>query len=211
MSVLAELPLTRLSIHSLTVTPEGLASVTRLTALHELILQCPQVRLEELPAMAPLAQLVALDVSRIPLGKDGMERLRGLNRLQKLSVNSPEVDDRAISVLNGLKELQELELINSKLTDGGLSELSLPNLRKLSLAGCSRITDAGLEHLSRLGKLEVLDLVASGVAGRDLSPMGRIPGLRSILISAEQFKGDDDTVRALKKLLPECEVVIMRG
>jgi len=38
-----------------------------------------------------------------------------------------------------------------------------------------------------------------------------VPTLREVTMSGEQFKGNNATINALKKLLPNCEVFILRG
>ena len=47
----------------------------------------------------------------------GLEHLKGLNRLQRLWLNSTQVADAGLEHLKGLTQLQELGLASTKVTD----------------------------------------------------------------------------------------------
>ena len=87
----------------------------------------------------------------------------------------------------------------------------MPNLKKLTLDGCLDVTDAGLSNLKGLTSLESLNLTGSGVAGLDLTGLAELPSLREVTLSGDQFRGDDNSIHALKELLPNCVVSIERG
>lgn len=208
---LATTPISTLTIHSRVATADGLAAIPKLTSLRVLELHCPQVKIADLPSFRPLIQLVSLVATRTPLGTTGLERFRGHAGLKRLMLNADGLGDGTLAILNTLTELEELELAGAKLTDEGLRQLAMPKLRTLSLVGCAGVTDLGLKNLAGLSGLEELDLTEAGVAGRDLTGLHSIKTLRTVIMSGGQFKGNDASLKALKALLPACEIRILRG
>jgi len=193
----------------------GLASLSVVESLRELELNCPDIKIEDLPSFAPLGNLESLLESLVttgtPLGAGGVEKLRGLRRLRHLELDASNVTDANIAVLNELTSLERLDLYGAQVTNEGLKQLSLPQLSQLSLAGCTRITNEGLRNLQGLSNLQYLDLSGSSIDGVDLTGLALIPTLREVIILGEEFKGNDATINALKKLLPNCDVQIIRS
>jgi Leucine-rich repeat (LRR) protein len=148
---------------------------------------------------------------RTQVATGGMDTLKGLVELQWLHLNSNDVNDESIAALNSLTGLERLDLDNARFTDEGIKDLRLPKLKQLSLDGCIGITDAGLANFSGMPAVETLMLGGTGVAGIDLTPLSNLPNLKEVRLLGNQFKGNDDSIRALKAKLPKCEVVIMRG
>jgi hypothetical protein len=208
---LSGLPIKRLSLVSRHVTQEGMRQIGAMKELEELELDCQDLSLKVIDLGGNLKKLRALDASRMPVGPGGIESLRGLDRLEKLVLHSNDVNDESIDVINTLQELTQAEFANAIITDQGLKRLSLPKLKFLSLDGCRRVTDQGLGNFAGLPSLERLMLGSSGVAGRDLTPLANLPNLKEIILMGNQFRGNDDTIKALQEKLPQCEVSIMRG
>ncbi|MFP6677191.1 MAG: hypothetical protein VB878_19055 [Pirellulaceae bacterium] len=208
---LAHTSVVSMSIHSRVVTASGLASLSVVESLRELELNCPDIKIEDLPSFAPLVNLESLVTTGTPLGAGGVEKLRGLRRLRHLELDASNVTDANIAVLNELTSLERLDLYGAQVTNEGLKQLSLPQLSQLSLAGCTRITNEGLRNLQGLSNLQYLDLSGSSVDGVDLTGLALIPTLREVIILGEEFKGNDATIHALKKLLPNCDVQIIRS
>ncbi|MBX6311825.1 MAG: hypothetical protein IRY99_02725 [Isosphaeraceae bacterium] len=85
-----------------------------------------------------------------------LEPLKGLNRVQKLTLNNTKITDAGLEHLKGLTSLRKLYLVDTDVTDAGLEALKgLTELQVLSLVG-TKVTDAGLEHLKELKNLEEL-------------------------------------------------------
>ncbi len=208
---LAATPITSLTMHSRVATSEGLAAITKLASLRVIELHCPQAAIEALPSLAPLAQLETFISTRTPLGAEGLARFDGCSRLKRLVLNAEDLRDDGLAVLSALAELDELTLAGAQITNNGLPQLAMPNLRLLSLAGCRGVSDQGLQNLRGLAKLEKLDLTESGVTGRDLTGLQTISTLREVIMSGGQFKGNEASLSALKALLPQCNVQILRG
>ena len=88
----------------------------------------------------------------------GLVHLKGLTKLEFLSLSNTPVTDAGLKHLKELTKLQYLSLSNTKVTDAGLAHLKgLNNLTGLLLAG-TKVTDAGLAHLKGLTKLKRLGL-----------------------------------------------------
>ncbi len=211
LAELANTPLAELTVHSRIATTDELAALTQLTGLRQLELHCPQVRLGDLPSFAPLKHLASLIATRTPAGPNGLDPLRDHPSLQIMELNAEGLGDASLATLNTIPSLREVTLIRGDMTNDGLQHLAMPNLRSLALIGCLRITDKGLAHLSGLPSLERLDLTESGVTGEDLTGLGAITTLREVILSGTQFRGNDASLAALKALLPECQVQILRG
>jgi hypothetical protein len=208
---LADLPLEGLTIHSSTASAEELAAIVKLAHLKSLELHCAHLHVEDLPPLAELAQLESLVLTRTPLGPAGLARIAGLPKLKRLLLDAADMSDGQVELLNSLPALEEIDLYNAPVTDAGLAQLELPNLKSLSLADCRQLTDAGLKNLGGLSQLETLNLCGSGVAGLDLTGLAANRALRKVMISGAQFKGNDESLGKLKELLPDCEVMILRG
>ncbi len=211
LSALANLPIRSLVIVSRAVDDEQLSSLGAFSSLTDLELDCQELSLAQMPYLAQLSQLERLAALRTPVGENGLESLRGLDKLKVLELSSPDMDDGSISALNTLVGLQEAELSRGKFTNEGIKSLALPNLTLLSLAVCSGITDEGLANLAGMPNLEVLRLDGGGVSGKDFTGLKVLPKLRRVYIMANQFKGNDESIQRLKEILPDCEVVITQG
>ncbi len=211
LEYLAKLNLTGLAIHSRTVTSEGLSSLPRIASLKELDLQCPAIKIENLPSLTPLTQLERLDCGLMQLGNRGIERLTGLANLRILMLDASDLKDDAVAGLNSLVELRELELSSGSFTNAGLKLLALPKLVNLSLTGCIHVTDSGLHNLGGFKSLRYLDLMDAGVVGKDFTGLASVPTLERVSMSSGQFEGNDQSISRLKQILPNCEVEILRG
>lgn len=208
---LSRVPLARLTIHSNVLTAEGLSSLTELKQLRDLEVHAGHLSVADLPSLGQMTELESLVFTRTPLGPGGLARFEGLPRLKRLLLNAADLDDESLAILNTLPQLEELEITGARVTDVGLAQIVLPRLKVFSLADCRHVTDAGLANLRGLSSLETLNLAGSSVAGRDLTGLAGIRTLRRVLLSGAQFRGSDQSIQAVKDLLPDCEIVVLRG
>ncbi len=211
LSQLANSPVKRLTLFSRTVTVEGMQAIGTLKQLEELELQCQDLKLNDLTSLSELKALKKLVAYRTPVGKGGLSVLKGLNSLEYLHVSSTDIDDASIEVLNQLSNLQTLIVDNGGISDAGIKRLSLPKLKQLSLDGCRGITDLGLGNFAGMPAIESLMLGSTGVKGVDLTPLSNLLHLKEVRLMGNQFRGTPESIEALKKKLPNCEVLIMRG
>ena len=208
---LTNCPLKRLAIFSRTVSAQGMKNLAALQSLEKLELHCQDLPLKDWVAIQDLKNLKKLVAFRTPVGPQGIDALKGMTQLQWLHLNSTDIQDESIDTLNSLTGLEWLEIDYATLTNAGLKRLQLPRLKQLSLDGCKGITDDGLANFESMPALEMLMLGGTGVAGVDLTPLANLPNLKEVRLMGNQFRGNDQSIQALKAKLPNCEVVIMRG
>ncbi|MGO8747380.1 MAG: leucine-rich repeat domain-containing protein [Thermoguttaceae bacterium] len=85
---------------------------------------------------------------------DGLQDLKELTQLKRLTLGDTKVTDAGLEALEGLTQLQVLWLDGTQITDAGLEHLEgLTQLKRLRLDR-TQITDAGLEHLNGLTQLQ---------------------------------------------------------
>jgi hypothetical protein len=81
-----------------------------------------------------------------------LEHLKGLTRLQTISLNQTAVTDGGLAHLKGLTKLQAMFLTGTQVTDAGLEHLKgLTQLQTLRLDD-TQVTDAGLVAAERPGR-----------------------------------------------------------
>ena len=77
------------------------------------------------------------------------EKLKGLTKLEELSLGYTKITDAGLVHLKGLTNLEWLFLEDTQITDAGLVHLKgLTNLKHLSLWN-TKITDAGVQELKK--------------------------------------------------------------
>ena len=109
-----------------------------------------------------------------------IERLKGLPRLEYLTLFDCDITDAALVHLNAMTRLAHLNLSLNPITDAGLVHLQdLTHLQELHLHK-TQVTDAGLDHLKRLTNLRILTLSGTTVT--------------------------DEGVTKLRQTLPDCTV-----
>ena len=113
------------------ITADELVALPGITSLKELVLQCPSIKIKDIPSLTPLTQLETLDCVLMKLGNGGIERLTGLTNLKRLTIDATDLTDGAIAGLNSLVELRELEMVNGGFSGAGLKLLAFPNLEFL--------------------------------------------------------------------------------
>ena len=104
-------------------------------------------KLTSLSKLAGLTNLEALELNRTPLTKPGLEALRQLPQLRRLSLEyAGGVDDQAIPALLALDHLESLHLAGTGVTDEGLQRIgSLKHLKDLRVGG-TEVTRKGVER-----------------------------------------------------------------
>ena len=161
--------------------PESLTATLAALVRHHpnlgrLSLECSGVEDFDLAMIGRLTQLHDLSL-RGRFTSVGLAHLQPLNRLTRLIVSNPGVDDAGVDDagaqhLASLIALEEVFLTDCRLTDAGLASLAtLPKLTRLVLATAPAITDAGMTSIGRMTRLE--DLQVTGAP--DLTDAGLLP------------------------------------
>lgn len=211
LASLASCPISKLTVVSRVVTADGMKALAKLAKLKELELQCQDLQLKDCPFISELKELKKMVAYRTPVGKGGLASLQGLANLEYLHLNSSDIGDDAIDALNSLVGLEWVAIDSASFTNEGIKRLKLPKLKHLSLDSCRGVTDEGLGYFVGSPAIESLMLGGTGVTGVDLTPLSNLPNLKEVKLLGNQFRGNDDSIKALKAKLPNCEVFIMRG
>jgi hypothetical protein len=112
---------------------------------------------------APEKPVTAVNFATQPIADAALESLKGMDKLQKLTLNNTKITDAGLENLRGLTGLQKLYLVDTSVTDAGLAHVKeLTNLQILSLVG-TQVTDAGLESLKGLANLKTVFLAGTKV------------------------------------------------
>jgi hypothetical protein len=112
---------------------------------------------------APEKPVTVVNFATQPVEDATLACLKGLDKLQKLTLNNTKVTDAGLEQLKGLSSLQKLYLVDTQVTDAGLAHVKeLANLQVLSLVG-TQVTDAGLEQLKGMMNLKTLFLAGTKV------------------------------------------------
>jgi hypothetical protein len=112
---------------------------------------------------APEKPVTVVNFATQPVGDEALASLKGLDKLQKLTLNNTKITDAGLEHVKGLAGLQKLYLVDTQVTDAGLERLKeLANLQILSLVG-TQVTDAGLEHLKGMSGLKTVFLAGTKV------------------------------------------------
>ncbi|MFO1094063.1 MAG: PQQ-binding-like beta-propeller repeat protein [Planctomycetaceae bacterium] len=142
----------------------------------------------------------------------GLEHLVRLGRLEQLNLYGNQITDAGLVHLQGLTALRKLDLSLLPITDIGIAHLqTLQELQSLELlysAGFAgpTLTDAMTDSLMSLSRLTSLNLTGARLTDTGLVRLQHLRELKSLQVVGTQVT--DSGVRALKKALPECNVVV---
>jgi hypothetical protein len=150
-----------------------------------------------------------VDLTGQAVGDGDLEVLKGLTRLNALSLGQTGVTDAGLALLKALGKLRSLDLEACRVTDAGIAQVSgLTSLRGLYLAG-TKVSDAGLAHLSSLTKLWGLSLRDTEVGDAGLVHLRRLTTLR--LLDLTNTRVTPAGIADLRKDLPQVRIVTRAG
>ncbi len=134
----------------------------------------------------------------------GLAHLRGLRRLETLSIEGPGLTDAGLAHLGGLKRLQSLQVRNCSITGPGLAALEgLTELRVLQLEG-NPITDVGLPYIEGLSRLRNLSLAKCPVGDAGLTSLAKLPELAYVCLNITRVS--KERAAELRRARPNLEV-----
>ena len=152
-----------------------------------------------------LTRLQELDLGNTKVSDAGLEHLKGLTQLQSLDLCNPKISDAGLEHLKGLTQLQGLYLLTAQVSDSGLEHLKgLTQLQWLNL-GYTKVSDAGLEHLKGLTQLQWLDLIDTKVSDAGLEHLKGLTQLQMLLL--DNTKVSDAGVKKFQQALPKCVIL----
>ena len=154
-----------------------------------------------------LTSLNKLSLMGTKITDAGLEHLKGMTSLTELNlISGTNITDAGMEHLKGLTSLNRLLLSNMKITDAGLEHLKgLTSLTSLWLSN-TKITDAGLEHLKGMTSLTELNLHHTRITDAGLEHLKGLTSLKSMDLRGTQVT--DAGLSKLKAALPKCKVRI---
>jgi hypothetical protein len=219
--------LEQLSLAQTRVGDAGLAHLEGLSCLNYLCLRATRVTDAGLESLKGLTNLETLDLSFTHVTGPGLAHLKGLSKLTSLylwgsaqfaglglehlagvrllDLSFTPISDTGLQHLEGLRNLWSLNLNGTPVSDPGLARLK--DLSKLTTLGLddTAVSDAGLEHLRGLTALERLELHGTRVTDAGLKDLEKLAHLKEVNVTGT--KATAAGVAALRKALPECEIV----
>lgn len=226
--------LTRFEVKAGTkLTADGLADLSKFKSLQIVDLTGPAVSDASAKTLGSIGTLTELNLTGGDLTDDGVKELAALTKLETLSITqSKKIKGTTVPSLTAVKGLKYLTVNNcqlgdlegwaamksmSKLTslnlaqgnvsDAGLKEVAkLTQLTILNLDG-SPITDAGLAELKTLRSLDKLSLVGTKITEKAVPTLSAMKKLSFLTLSEKQV--GKAAGEALKKALPNCDVIMM--
>lgn len=129
---------------------------------------------DELSLLRDLPALERLYLAGNPLISDqGLDHLRTLKHVRRLSLWGTGVTDEGLSKLSHLEALEALDLKDTKVTQAGLAKLvGLKNLRELHHRFL--LDDDGLTAIAQLPRLQIRDLKVNGLTERGFALLKNI-------------------------------------
>ena len=127
--------------------------------------------------------------------------------LEEIDLSRCPIGDNGLVSISDLPSLRRLVLAGTRVSDNGLKALRPGSLRTLDLSG-TKITDAGLKNLcsspgiaERLTELNLKDTAVTDNAIQYLRKMSRLKKL-----CLKGTKVSDKSVEELRHLLPDCRI-----
>ncbi|MDX1989252.1 MAG: hypothetical protein SFV17_21380 [Candidatus Obscuribacter sp.] len=135
--------------------------------------------------------LLALELTRLPITNTGLKGLDRLTSIEHLSLENTDVDDKVLPYLTGLKDLKYLNLRRTMITGSLLPRLQhWTKLNRLKIGHNALkkecITAAAFASLKALPRLEELQISSAGLDDESLKGIAEIKQLHSLDISGNQ-------------------------
>jgi hypothetical protein len=134
--------------------------------------------------VAAVPNVMSLDLAFTVVTNDGLQHLKGCNRLREVSLAGTQVSDQGLEHLAELTGLQKLDIGETDVSQSGLAHLrGLTTVEELIL---KRIPtgDMGLAHLAGLTNLRTLDLHGTSITGAGLAHLRGLKKLRVLRIDS---------------------------
>lgn len=114
-----------------------------------------------------------------------------LSNLLVLRLDDTDVTNAGLKTLASLTQLKQLEISRTLITGDGLAPLSGMTSIENLIIGYNRLTDAGFANLEPLKNLQSLSACASGIGDGALVHIGKMTGLRRLLLTDNQKISDE--------------------
>jgi len=218
--------ITMLGLNGLPINNDDLADICEHKSLVSLNFGGMDLTDDGLVSLKNLPNLIELRLQPSAITDDGVKHFQAIPNLKNVFFRT-EMNDAACGHLAKIKQLEIITFYFSRITDEGASELAtLPNLKQLGLFG-GKISDNGVAKLLDLPKLETLDLSGCPITSKSLKLIAENETLVSLTLFQQQLSDEDllqlegsklklismheasvteAGVKALQKLLPDCDI-----
>jgi Leucine-rich repeat (LRR) protein len=141
----------------------------------------------DMPRLARMADLKALDLSLTRVTDRGLRALKTAPNIEELNLYFAEkITDEGASVVKNWKHLKKLNLRGTRITDSTLEMLEgVPSLEWLDI-GWAEVTDTGLDHLAALSNLKWLTMGGNKLTDASLQFLRQMPQLEYLDIGGQQ-------------------------
>ena len=124
-------------------------------------------------------RLVGLYLSKTDITDAGMVHVASLRKLKRLGLSDTRVSGIGVKQLAGVRALETLWLQRTRIDDNALRSLERLPLRQLHLDG-TQITDVGMESLARIPSIVHLHLFDTQIGDSGVAHLSRLPNLVSL-------------------------------
>jgi hypothetical protein len=106
------------------------------------------------------------------------EHLPGVRSVQRLTIESDLVTDKAMSNIAELGNLKMLHIASAQITDKGLADLPSIDEWQLFVLQCPRVSDAGMTHVAALKRIDTLVLNCERLTPSGIRQLSGLAGVR---------------------------------
>ena len=157
------------------VTSVGLLDLKPLTQLRVLDLSGRRILDQAIVALRPLRQLQDLSLSGTRITDSGVTQLASLTHLRALSLSGSRIQGDSLGKLSNLSKLTLLDLSDTDISGDSLAKLAAcRSLQALHLENCPLIVDASTAHLTHFPSLRGLVLRKTGFEKESITAIGLV-------------------------------------
>ncbi len=134
--------------------------------------------------------LQVLRLSKLTFNQSDLQYLTGLTGLQRIELDSTDVDDKELKTLAKLPNLVFISMTRSLITGKTLSDLAaLKKLTDLQL-GHNALCNGNLNGITAITSLKALRVQACQLRDKDLAPIGQMKNLVSLTLHENKLLTD---------------------
>ncbi|RIK76122.1 MAG: hypothetical protein DCC68_20030 [Planctomycetota bacterium] len=145
---LKALHVTDISEGHASVGDAGIAALSKLDDLEELLLPSPNATDAAADALAKVAKLRVLNLGATQFSDAGVKKLAALPKLELLRIGGPKVTDAALAHIAKIATLKQLLLVDAPITDAELSQLLALDKLESFYVDRTKITKEGLSKIA---------------------------------------------------------------
>jgi Leucine-rich repeat (LRR) protein len=130
--------------------------------------------------------------------------------LERVNFRIYNVDDYGLGeMVEYVKTINMLDLDGTDVTNEGIAHLTkLQELKELRLKECLGVDNRCIIHLNKLTGLTLLHLGGTAITAKDVLGLADLHRLKLLLISSVDYNNEVDDYKAIKALLPNCELLV---